>query len=142
MVEKKKAVSITVPSKDPKKKDGDDEKKKGGVATTLDGVGGGDGKKTTKKTAKGGSKGVLEPEELSEEDTALKEGLELAVTRVNDKEPGIGESGTCKGGKTTEVDGCVVGKCWSAFSLNVACCTIYCTQFRYFFCHTWSLPEV
>ncbi|CAN0042257.1 unnamed protein product, partial [Ectocarpus fasciculatus] len=93
MVEKKKAVSITVPSKDPKKKDGDDKDgggdKKGGVATTLDGVGGDDGKKKTKKTAKAGSKGILEPEELSEEDKALKEGLELAVTRVDDKEPGI-----------------------------------------------------
>ncbi|CAN0372878.1 unnamed protein product, partial [Ectocarpus sp. 13 AM-2016] len=36
-----------------------------------------------------GTKGVLEPEELSEEDKALKDGLELAVTRVGDKEPGI-----------------------------------------------------
>ncbi|CAM9429485.1 unnamed protein product [Ectocarpus sp. 12 AP-2014] len=87
----KKAVSITVPSKDPKKKDGDDkdggDKKKGGVTTTLDGIGG-DGGKKTKKT-KAGTKGVLEPEELSEEDKALKDGLELAVTRVGDKEPGI-----------------------------------------------------
>ncbi|CAB1108308.1 unnamed protein product [Ectocarpus sp. CCAP 1310/34] len=89
----KKAVSIMVPSKDPKKKDGDDKdggdkKKEGGVTTTLDGVSG-DGGKKTKKTAKGGSKGVLEPEELSEEDKALKDGLELAVMRVGDKEPGI-----------------------------------------------------
>lgn len=93
MVGKKKAVSIMVPSKDPKKKDGDDKKKEGGVTTTLDGVGG-DGGKKTKKTAKAGTKGVLEPEELSEEDKALKDGLELAVTRVDDKQPGIGESGT------------------------------------------------
>ncbi|CAM9663790.1 unnamed protein product, partial [Ectocarpus sp. 6 AP-2014] len=93
MVDKKKAVSIMVPSKDPKKKDGDDKddgdkKKEGGVTTTLDGVGG-DGGKKKKKTAKAGTKGVLEPEELSEEDKALKDGLELAVTRVDDKEPGI-----------------------------------------------------
>ncbi|CAM9927372.1 unnamed protein product, partial [Hapterophycus canaliculatus] len=64
MTDKKKAVSIMVPSKDPKeKKDGDG------------GDGGGD---------KEGGKDILEPEELSEEDKALKEGLELAVTRVDD----------------------------------------------------------
>lgn len=90
----KKAVSITVPSKDPKKdkKDGDKDKDKKEV-TTLDGVGGGGGdadKKKKKGTTKGG-KDILEPEELSEEDKALKEGLELAVTRVDDSEPGIGE---------------------------------------------------
>lgn len=100
MTDKKKAVSITVPSKDPKKDDG---KKDGGggnggdkEVTTLDGVGdgvvgGGDGDKKKKKKTKGG-KDILEPEELSEEDKALKEGLELAVTRVDDSEPGIGES--------------------------------------------------
>lgn len=87
----KKAVSITVPSKDPKK-DKEGDKKGDGSGTTLDGAGldAGGGDKGGKKT-KGGLKDVLEPEELSEEDKALKEGLELAVTRVDDAEPGIGE---------------------------------------------------
>ena len=90
----KKAVKIMVPSKDKDTKDkkggGDDG---GGEVPTLDGVGfdGGDGgaKKGKKKKTKGG-KDIMEPEELSEEDKALKEGLELAVTRVDDPEPGIG----------------------------------------------------
>lgn len=92
--EKKKAVSIMVPSKDPKKKDGDKDGGGGGgdkEVTTLDGVGGaggGDGDQKKKKTK--GKDGILEPEELSDEDKALKEGLELAVTRVDDTEPGIG----------------------------------------------------
>lgn len=98
----KKAVSIKVPSKDPERKDD----------TGKDGAGGGDGdgnklptmngasgsgdssqsgpKKGTKKALKGG-KDAPEPEELSEEDKALKEGLELAVARVEDPEPGIGK---------------------------------------------------
>lgn len=91
----KNAVKIMVPSKD--KKDDKDKKggggDKGGEVPTLDGVGveGGDGgaKKGKKKKTKGG-KDIVEPEELSEEDKALKEGLELAVTRVDDPEPGIG----------------------------------------------------
>jgi len=94
MPDDKKAVSIMVPSKDPKKKDGD---KDGGggdkEVTTLDGVGGGgaaDGDPKTKKSK--GKDSILEPEELSDEDKALKEGLELAVTRVDDTEPGIGGS--------------------------------------------------
>lgn len=95
MTDNKKAVSIMVPSKDSKK----DDKDKGGgggdgskEVTTLDGIdaGGGGGAKKKKKKTKGG-KDILEPEELSEEDKALKEGLELAVTRVDDSEPGIGE---------------------------------------------------
>ena len=102
MTDKKKAVSITVPSKDPKKDDGDKngaggDGNKDKEVTTLDGVGsgaGGDADKKKKKKAKGG-KDILEPEELSEEDKALKEGLELAVTRVDDSEPGIGESLSC-----------------------------------------------
>lgn len=96
MSEKKKAVSIMVPSKEPKKGDGKDgaggDGNKDKEVITLDGVGGagGDADKKKKKKAKGG-KDILEPEELSEEDKALKEGLELAVTRVDDSEPGIGE---------------------------------------------------
>lgn len=94
MTDDKKAVSITVPSKDPKKKDGDKDGGDGDKeVTTLDGVGGGgaaDG--GPKKKTKGGKDSILEPEELSDEDKALKEGLELAVTRVDDTEPGIGES--------------------------------------------------
>eukprot|EP00903_Cladosiphon_okamuranus_P015551 g14356.t1 len=89
MTEKKKTVSIMVPSKDPEKDDGKDGAGGNGDkdrdVTTLDGFGGGADKK---KNTKGG-KDILEPEELSEEDKALKEGLELAVTRVDDSEPGI-----------------------------------------------------
>lgn len=99
MADKKKAVSILVPSKDPKeKKDGDGGGGGGDKEVpSLDGVGvGGAGdanKGAPKKKGKTkGGKDILEPEELSEEDKALKEGLELAVTRVDDKEPGIGES--------------------------------------------------
>lgn len=95
MTDEKKAVSIMVPSKDPKKddKDKDGDKDKDKEVTTLDGVGGaaGDADKTKKKKKTKGGKDILEPEELSEEDKALKEGLELAVTRVDDSEPGIGE---------------------------------------------------
>ncbi len=94
MPDDKKAVSIMVPSKDPKKKDGDKDGGDGDKeVTTLDGGGGGgaaDGE--PKKKTKGGKDSILEPEELSDEDKALKEGLELAVTRVDDTEPGIGES--------------------------------------------------
>lgn len=88
----KKAVKIMVPSKDkdPKDKKGGDDG--GKEVPTLDGVEGGEGggglKKGKKKTK--GGKDIVEPEELSEEDKALKEGLELAVTRVDDPEPGIG----------------------------------------------------
>lgn len=86
-----------VPSKEPKeKKDGDGGGGGGDKEVpSLDGVsaGGGDGSKGApkKKGKTKGGKDILEPEELSEEDKALKEGLELAVTRVDDKEPGIGE---------------------------------------------------
>lgn len=91
----KKAVSILVPSKDPKKKkDGDKGGKDNGEVPALGGVGV-PGTGNSKGAGKGGKKGkggkdAVEPEELSEEDKALKEGLELAVTRVEDVEPGIG----------------------------------------------------
>lgn len=91
----KKAVSIVVPSKDPKeRKDGDKGRKDNGDVPALDGVGvpsSGNSKGVGKGGKKGkGGKDAVEPEELSEEDKALKEGLELAVTRVEDVEPGIG----------------------------------------------------
>lgn len=90
--DKKKAVAIKVPAKDPKHKDGAGDDGDGSSKPAVNGAGkasGGD-KGSGKKRGKGG-KDVVEPEELSEEDKALKEGLELAVTRVEDTEPGIGE---------------------------------------------------
>lgn len=90
----KKAVRIAVPSKDGKEAGkeegkeppggGDQGLPNGGGVTTPRG-----GKKSNKN--KDGKLLPNEPEELSEEDKALKEGLELAVTRVGDTEPGIGE---------------------------------------------------
>ncbi|CAM9204623.1 unnamed protein product, partial [Choristocarpus tenellus] len=80
----KKAVSIKVPSKDPAGKDpalGDD---KGNASEKDSGAKGG----PKKGVGKDGNPGV-EEEELSEEDKALKEGLELAVARVEDPEHGI-----------------------------------------------------
>lgn len=92
----KKAVTIKVPAKDPKHKDGagGDDKSggngDGSSKTAANGVGdtSGGGKGGGKKGGKSG-KDAVEPEELSEEDKALKEGLELAVARVEDSEPGI-----------------------------------------------------
>lgn len=96
----KKAVTIKVPAKDPKHKDGagGDDKSggngDGSSKTAANGVGdtSGGGKGGGKKGGKSG-KDAVEPEELSEEDKALKEGLELAVARVEDSEPGIGMFG-------------------------------------------------
>lgn len=90
----KSTVTIKVPSKDPKQKggadapDGDD-----GVDKDYLNFGGetSDRKEKTFKKGRKGGKDTAEPEELSEEDKALKEGLELAVTRVEDTELGIGE---------------------------------------------------
>lgn len=94
----KKPVAIPVPSKDPKKSE---EAADGGGGAggeedvpTMNGSSGEEAKPGAKQGGKKGGKGgkdVVEPEELSEEDKALKEGLELAVARVEDPEPGIGE---------------------------------------------------
>eukprot|EP00611_Tribonema_gayanum_P029823 TRINITY_DN8105_c0_g1_i1.p1 TRINITY_DN8105_c0_g1~~TRINITY_DN8105_c0_g1_i1.p1 ORF type:complete len:485 (+),score=197.98 TRINITY_DN8105_c0_g1_i1:248-1702(+) len=79
----KQAVSIKVPAKDPKKPDDGgkpldkkEEQPQDEKATK--------GKEKGKKEKKTG-----EPEELSEEDRLLKEGLELAVTRSSDTDPEI-----------------------------------------------------
>lgn len=87
----KKSVKIAVPSKDPpeKKKDKDQDggRENGGLPGTT-----GSGSKSAKEKVKGKGKVAKdEPEELSEEDKSLKEGLELAVMRADDPEPGIGE---------------------------------------------------
>lgn len=90
----KKPVTIAVPSKDPpeKKKDKDKDQDGGRDNGGLPGATG-SGSKSTKEKAKGKGKVAKdEPEELSEEDKALKEGLELAVMRADDPEPGIGEN--------------------------------------------------
>jgi hypothetical protein len=73
-----KAVKIAVPSKDPKPQEGGTSEEQGK-----------DLKQDKRK--KGGKKegNGEEEEELNEEDKALKEGLELAVTRSSDVEAGI-----------------------------------------------------
>lgn len=91
----KKPVAIKVPSKDSEKKkdDGAEDGGDKGLPSMNGDSGKGEGVKSGAKGKKGskGGKDVVEPEELSEEDKALKEGLELAITRVEDSEHGIGE---------------------------------------------------
>jgi 26S proteasome regulatory subunit N1 len=62
---------------------------KGKVQFAVESSGGDDPKKKEKPGKKNGKGGKPNPEELSEEDTILKEGLELAVTRLQEADTSL-----------------------------------------------------